>query len=58
MLDLEEIIEAIFTLVVVLLLGYVFVLVFLELSPVLAGIFIIVLALVIIGIIFGMLRRL
>lgn len=56
MTDLDKAIEAIFTLVIVFLLGYVFIIAFATLSPILAFFFAIALVVVVIGIIYGILR--
>ena len=55
--DLNDIIEAFFALIIVLLLGYVFLLVFWQLSPLLSIFFGIVVAVVVIGILSQVLRR-
>jgi membrane protein DedA with SNARE-associated domain len=57
MTELDSIIGVILTLFIVFLLGYVFVLVFWELSPLLAVLFILAMAIIVIGILFGILRR-
>jgi len=55
--DLNDIIEAFFAVIIVLLLGYVFLLVFWQLSPLLSIFFGIVVAVVVIGILSQVLRR-
>jgi Kef-type K+ transport system membrane component KefB len=56
MSDIDNIIEAIVGLFIICLLGYVFFLVFMQLSPILAVVFIIAIALIAIGMILGILR--
>jgi Na+/H+ antiporter NhaC len=55
--DLNAIVEVLFTLFIVFLLGYVFLLVFWQLSPLLAVLFCVVMAVVVIGILSGIFRR-
>ncbi|MDH5482202.1 MAG: hypothetical protein OEY22_04905 [Candidatus Bathyarchaeota archaeon] len=57
MSEIDKIIEAIIGLFVICLLGYVFFLVFMQLSPVLAVVFVIAIVLIVIGMILGILRR-
>ena len=57
MMNLDDIMKAIITLFIVFLLGYVFYLVLWELSPLSAVLFILAIAIIVIGILFGILRR-
>jgi hypothetical protein len=57
MTDFNEIIQAIVAVFIIVLLGYVFTLVFWELSPILAVVFAIVLVIVVIGMLFQILKR-
>jgi hypothetical protein len=56
-IDLEAIVGILITLFVVFLLGYVFFLVFLQLSLTLAIFFILAIAVIVIGILLGIFRR-
>jgi membrane protein YdbS with pleckstrin-like domain len=57
MSDLDNIIEAIVGLFIAILLGYVFFIALSALSPLLSAFFIIAVAIIVIGIIIGILRR-